>query len=1233
MATPRTTATTTVESAEAKGVAALCADARALAVKGVLKAKAGDNLSAIALFEASIDMDPDSWILWKHLAMAQFDLWRYTATLPPTNDGVAFLERHKTSSRDAANAFLQRAYDTFIVAMEYAENKTHPALLLRLGFLYVELHAYEGALTVCTLLLETCRDYKHKPDAIFLTAAVASMLQHPLQSSEYFSHLLEAPPYALASYQLHLIAGMQCDKDAGNTESHERARILYEAGYQRLLSDFSDARDASLPASVATALTLYQTSRKTESERLQLWIADPALWEELACAVFAANHATVAASALEYAIARGGGNSASLLLVLGRVHLRLGNSAVAQTALERALYMEYYSSPATRYYLGLLCPPWAEYFAAETRGATQLQRLSRGHCGRRYARACRHARSQRWQRKWCVLTLFHSKCRAAALAVAERKARELAREAAARDTMYANDVYLLLQRLNAAARRIQSLYHIQEAKKLKAQRRDWAAKHRQLLERVLRHGNERWVQACFASCAAYVQLTRIEKEAAALMLQSNVRLWLARRRFLAAKAKEASHRRLVALFLGQRSAQRRRNTFLAWYSMHTHVRALKRASASRLQSWWRGRRALWEFRLAMAHRRRVLNHVEALVLGRHAHWRLQCFRHWATYLATRMVLKHRCATRIQRRVRGLLGRKRARRLRGRHVYCERMVMHMQRTTASRLIERVLHMWLLYLELRAREKDLAATLIQRCVRGHLTRRQYRFEREYHQIYYPNVLSTLPLVMVPLRLVFLAWKTARRYRSETQSRAAHCIQRAYRHSLHQRRGRQLRHRLQRQHAILLSLQRTFYGIAKQFFDVLRTLRQATSGKRHAAAVVLQRSLRGWLARRVVKRLAAQHVASRSLMARVVNHRSRQWKERVLTDWKALLRASREKKCDAVVRIQRRYRALVAMRRARTVMDKKARQLRLLEQATAKPIARCFQQWASILISNAVDALQSLAASPLQRMKELERAQTSTTLPSQRETNAVPTMLFFHVLTRVRNTGLCHLPPAHGFDVTQLRQLFSLATSVISDGGPALQLSTGQAIVDALYLSSASPVTKLILYNHTLLDLVKLSRCLSFPTHHIQSLVLGGTKLSTRHVTALALALLPGQSQLEQLVLESCSLGNGSGAVLARALCANKTLWKLDLSRNHLSDPVCREFATLLLENGRLQVLSLNANDISDVGVLGAFVPALRNLPSASLLESMQLQSNRRITKRGAAEVLRAATLGSRRLCVDT
>ncbi|KDO23347.1 hypothetical protein SPRG_21044 [Saprolegnia parasitica CBS 223.65] len=1103
MATPRTT-TTTVESAEANGVAALCADARALAVKGVLKAKAGDNLSAIALFEASIDMEPDSWIVWKHLAMAQFDLWHYTATLPPTPDAIAFLERHKTSSRDAANVFLQRAYDTFIVAMEYAENKTHPALLLRLGFLYVEFRAYEGALTVCTLLLETCREYTHKPSAIFLTAAVASMLQHPLQSSEYFSHILETPPYALASYQLHLIAGtscMQCDKDAGNTEAHERARILYEAGYQRLLRDSDDdIRDASLPASAATALSLYRTSRKTEAERLQLWIADAALWEELASDAFAANHATVAASALEYAIARGGGTAPAILLVLGRVHIRLGNAAVAQAALERALYMEYYTSPAIRYFLGLVSPAWASYLAAETRGATQLERLYRGHCGRRYAAACRHARSQRWQRKWCVLTLFHGKCRAAALAVAERKARELAREAAARDAMHANDVYLLLQRWNAAARRIQSLLHIQRAKNVRAQRREWVAQHRRLLERVLRHGNERWVQACFAACVAFLQLTRHEKAAAVLVLQSNVRRWLARRRFLAAKAKEATHRRLLSLFLGQRSAQRRQATFFAWYTLHTHVRASKQASALRLQSWWRGRRALWEFRHAMAHRRRVLNHVEAMVLGRHAHWRLQCFRHWTTYVAQRMVLKHQCATRIQRRVRGLLSRKRMRRLRGRHVYCERMVAHMQRQRASRLLERVLHMWLLYLELRAREKDLAAISIQRCVRGHQTRRQYRGEREYHQIYYPHVLSTLPLVMVPLRLVFFAWKTARRYRSEVQARAAHCIQRAYRHCLHQRRGRQLRHRLQRQHAMLLSLQRTFYGIAKQFFDVLRGLREATRGKRNAAAVVLQRSLRGWLARRVVKRMAAQHTASRSLMLRVVNHRSRQWKERVLTNWKTLVAAIRDRKCAAVVRIQRRYRALIAMRRARIVMDKKARQLRLLAQATTKPIARCFQQWASILIANAVDALQSLAASPLQRMKELERSQTSTTMPSQRESNAVPTMLFFHVLTRVRNTGLCQLPPAHGFDVTQLRQLFSLATSVISDGGPALQLSTGQAIVDAIYLSSASPVTKLILYNHAPLDLVKLSRCLSFPTHHIQSLVLGGTKLSARHVTSL-------------------------------------------------------------------------------------------------------------------------------------
>ena len=72
---------------------------------------------------------------------------------------------------------------------------------------------------------------------------------------------------------------------------------------------------------------------------------------------------------------------------------------------------------------------------------------------------------------------------------------------------------------------------------------------------------------------------------------------------------------------------------------------------------------------------------------------------------------------------------------------------------------------------------------------------------------------------------------------------------------------------------------------------------------------------------------------------------------------------------------------------------------------------------------------------------------------------------------------------------------------------------------------PIQKLIVYNEPTVDLVKLSRCVDNPLHHLLSLVVGGTHLTTRQVTALALSLAQPTTKLQQLVLESCKIGSST------------------------------------------------------------------------------------------------------------
>jgi hypothetical protein len=93
--------------------------------------------------------------------------------------------------------------------MEYAENKNQSAMLLKLACLYVELDAYQGALAVCTLILETStHSFKHMNEAVFLAALVARQMHQLTQSGDYLAHLVDAPPHCLRSYQLLLLAGI-----------------------------------------------------------------------------------------------------------------------------------------------------------------------------------------------------------------------------------------------------------------------------------------------------------------------------------------------------------------------------------------------------------------------------------------------------------------------------------------------------------------------------------------------------------------------------------------------------------------------------------------------------------------------------------------------------------------------------------------------------------------------------------------------------------------------------------------------------------------------------------------------------------------------------------------------------------------------------------------------------------------------------------------------------------------
>ncbi|OQR80662.1 hypothetical protein THRCLA_11956, partial [Thraustotheca clavata] len=829
----------------------LSSECKVLARKAIAATKAGKHLDAVKHLEAACEIEQDNWILWKYFALAQFELWQSIAIAPATLSALSFL---RSQGFDGPKRSLNNAYDAFVVAMEYPENKHNATMLHKIAILYMEHRAYQGALTVCTMLLETCRHYSQMNEAVLVTASAAAMLQHPNQSGDYFAHLVDNPPHNLRKYQLFLLAGMQFDSDVSSPESSDGASILYEEGYKNLVND-----DCRRTPSEKKTMNLFLSSRKNESERIQIWIQDAEVWEELAVALFNANHPAIAKSAIDYAVSRQGVATEQLLLLHGRVLYRLENLQEAQKVLERGLYENYYTSPYIRFYLSLVSPAWASYLNTEDRSALTLQRIYRGHLGRKRVVRFRHERSERLKMKFFLLGRMHWKALAAKVRVAIRKALEREREANERISMDSNDDYLRLQRWNAAAVKIQMLYHIMIAKKEKARRIELMAKHQRLLERVLRHTKEQWLRACFDALVEYVSIYQDEKDAAVIILQRNTRRFLSWRHYQQLKAKQAAQRQLVGLFIGQRDKQRQQSVFNALRLAHVHAKAVRRKSSIRIQSWYRGLVARWSFRAALNRQYNIRDSMQVFILGRQAHAMYKCLQGWKIFATTIMYQKNKMAIVIQRRFRGILARRKAKSLHGRRVYCERMVQGRQMKRNRRTLDEIWTMWQLYLEIHAMELNHAATNIQRLFRGSKSRRYVRFEREYQQIYYPNVLQKIPLVLVSLRLVFLAWKTARRYRYEISTKAARVIQRFYRHSKHQRQGRAMLLKLKKQHALLLRLQRSFYGVATAFFRVLKEMRASTLNKRNHAAIVLQRNLRGWLARKVFQRLARQQKQS--------------------------------------------------------------------------------------------------------------------------------------------------------------------------------------------------------------------------------------------------------------------------------------------------------------------------------------------------------------------------------------
>ncbi|KAG2816531.1 hypothetical protein PC112_g13427 [Phytophthora cactorum] len=418
-----------------------------------------------------------------------------------------------------------------------------------------------------------------------------------------------------------------------------------------------------------------------------------------------------------------------------------------------------------------------------------------------------------------------------------------------------------------------------------------------------------------------------------------------------------------------------------------------------------------------------------------------------------------------------------------------------------------------------------------------------------------------------------------------------------------------------------------------------------------LVEARGQRDWASRLIQRRYRSRHSVAAQRGEKAAKKLVFQRVRRLFNGWREATRATKREQHEAACLVQRTFRRHRARRQARCVMAKKAAQARLLAAASQKPLERCFRQWeAAALLEKSVLHVRSSSLTKSRETTPVSGQRKPGTASGNKfdkpltleERAEIPSMLFYTLLNRVRRTGICQLSYSGGtvFKSPQLRQLISLSTSVIIDGGGGLAISStsrhslpnlNEQVVDALdacssTTSSSCPVQSLILCNaplrpsHSSILATILQRSRRSSSLALVSVVLANVPLAPASVVSLACALAQSPSCLQQLVLERCQVGSAGAAALFEALTYNRALWKLDLSGNHIADAACPALARALLAGSQLRVLALSRNFLSDRGVLGYLAPGL----ASSQLETLVLLQNPRVSSLGIAALREAAAV---------
>lgn len=907
---------------------------------------------AIERFEDAIDFF-ETPPVWQILATTRFQQW--IQAMQDQRRWKGGLDKHLESHKYSCSkieSYLRETYNVFIVAMEYKENKTNPELLLMLARLYLELGSYDGALSVCTLLVESYANFPKLNQALFLSAVATKCLNMHAQSAEYFAFVVEKPPYQLKSYFLLLLAAREYEFCAG---AREKSRAAFENAYKLMIT-----RRPNCP-SEHTAASLEKAQTKSFNERLQLWYKDKHTWLDMAQEMMKANFPTLVLDVNEQALKRSGFSPPEMFLNNGLCYTRLGDQSQAQLMYQNCLHLEYFNM-VCRYYLGQWVIEWKQQFEYEDTQAIVIQKRVRGNIGRvKAAKRRQEVLDALRRRSAIVIQCFIRVCQAKERL---KHLRELQRqrEIAENFEMRKRDVLMINRWLNHNASIIQTLRLIFQAKEERDRLRHDRKRRAELLQIAIGNSNERLKQIYLVKFKTYVAMKKQIRYDAAVRIQRRIQCYLCRKHLAKLKLDRIKQEKLISLALGTQIQKLFEKGFFEWKKWAQTNVETKHQSARKIQLTFRGYVARQQYSQALEKQKRMNNFMKQMIMERSSHTMYLCFKALLKNIYQVRQLKKQSAIQIQRGVRGFVARRKYRRMRSRAKKCEKFIIAFHKKARIRLLGMCLDQFSLNVQDRETFRHCQAVVIQTRIRGVLARLDFQKRKDYRLLYQSNQEETLKYRLEKdiYRLCFFSIRQYGPYcRWEVQT-SAETIQRVYRGRLARREFRKNWQKMMIKKRVAEIFQKTFSKIATAFFDQLRQMRLVSSTKQNAAAKMIQTMTRKRFARDRLEILLRDRRKMMSLGHKIINRRKHQLLRMVLYGMKEYVNMCCGNRVEACILIQRRYRVRLARREARKVMAKKARQAKLLESINAKPAEYCFRKWEAILIEKCIYSVRSAAKS---------------------------------------------------------------------------------------------------------------------------------------------------------------------------------------------------------------------------------------------------------------------------------